>query len=80
MNDYGSVCIFVIISASINSAFTYFHWYLKRVDTTFTNINANTETVTYLTYKWDILNKLLQNRTYYFLMRWPILKSLIQTY
>ena len=60
LNDYKKVCssctiyivlfaIFLIKSTIISSAFTYFHWYLKRsYVNTVTNINVNTETVIYL--------------------------------
>ena len=64
-NGYEKVCnscticivlsaIFFIISISISSVFIYFHWYLKKDNTIITNINANTETVVYYTYKWEI--------------------------
>ena len=53
-NDYGNVCnsckiyivlfvIFLIIGISVNSAFIYFHWHLKRNNTnTITNIDTET--------------------------------------
>ena len=53
--------IFLIISRSISSAYFYIYWYLKRSDTNVvTNINSNTETVIYKTYKCEISNKLIQ--------------------
>ena len=68
LNDYENVCdsctiyivLFVIaflIIIGISSAFIYFHWYLKKDNTIITNINRNTETVIYWTYKWEISNK-----------------------
>ena len=40
--------IFFVITIGINSAFIYFYWYSKRVNTnTFTNAYANTETAIY---------------------------------
>ena len=57
-NDYENVCnsctiyivllvIFLIIIIGIGSAFTYFHWCLKRSDTNITNINPDCETIIY---------------------------------
>ena len=54
LNDYENLCnscaiyiilfvIFLKTNISISSAFIYFHWYLKRINTNaVTNINANT--------------------------------------
>ena len=78
INDYRKVCssctlyivllvIFLIIRIGISCAFIYFYWYLKKDITNITNINANTETVIYQTWKWEISNILnIKNGTYYF--------------
>ena len=58
LNDYRNACnsctiyivllvIFFVISIDISFPFIYFHWYLKKSNTSITNINANTETVIY---------------------------------
>ena len=58
INDYEKICnsctvyivllvIFFILSISISSIFIYFHWYLKKSNTSVTNINPSTETVIY---------------------------------
>ena len=63
LNDHGKVCssckihtillvIFFIISVDISCAFVYFYWYLKKGNTSITNLNANTGKVIYWTYKW----------------------------
>ena len=44
--------IFFITSIGISWAFVHFYWYLKKDNTSVTNINVNTETVIYWTYKW----------------------------
>ena len=58
LNNYRKVCkscticimllviVFLIIIV-INSAFIYFHWYLKKDNTIVYNINSNTQTVAY---------------------------------
>ena len=62
LNGYKYVCgscttyivllvIFFIVSISISCAFVYFYYYLKKDIADITNINANTETVIYRTYK-----------------------------
>ena len=88
LNDYGKIynpctlwivllIIFFIISVSVSSIFIYFHWCLKR---------RYTETTIYWmqfhwTYKWEISKKLTWNIEHItFLMKWLILKTLIQTY
>ena len=49
--------VFVIINKDnkiiigFRSVFIYFHWYLYEDNTIITNINSNTETVIYGTYK-----------------------------
>ena len=69
VNDYRKICgyckiyivlfvIFLIISISISSVFIYFRWYLKSA-TNITNINPETETTIYYTYKWEISSKLI---------------------
>ena len=58
LNEYEKICnscavyIMLFVTAflmiiGISSAYFYFHWYLKRTDLNFTNINANIETVIY---------------------------------
>ena len=58
INDYEKVCssfsvyivflvMFFILSISVSSIFVYFHWYLKKINTSVTNINPSTETVIY---------------------------------
>ena len=57
LNDYRRVCksctiyivlliIFFMTSISISSVFIYFHWYLKK-DNTSVNTSVNTETLIY---------------------------------
>ena len=68
LNNYGNVCnsciiyiilwvIYFVMSIRINSAFNYFHWYLKRSDNNTTSINTNTGTIIFQTYQWVILSK-----------------------
>ena len=51
---WNSCTIYIVLLVTVflkifgmSSAYFYFQWYLKRSDTNITNINANTETVTY---------------------------------
>ena len=58
--DYGNVCNFCTVNIILSviafliiigssSVYIYFHWYLKRTDTSITNINHNTDTIIYYT-------------------------------
>ena len=65
-NVYGSctICIvllviFHIYLIRISCIFVYFYWYLKKDHGNITNINANTKTITYWTYKWQLSNELV---------------------
>ena len=65
-NVYGSCTIYIVLLVifhihliRISCTFVYFYWYLKKDHGNITNINANTETITYWTYKWWLSNELV---------------------
>ena len=48
------ICITFFVIAfliSISSAYVYFYWYVKKINTNTTTINPDSEAVIYLTYK-----------------------------
>ena len=55
---YGNVCnsctiyIVLLVIVVLLLAFVYFYWYLKKDNANTANINANSETLIYWTYKW----------------------------